>query len=355
MSSEPKSTELVQIATVPPPTYTLNDLVIMAEMVAKSGLFKDVRTTEAAFTLMLLCQAEGLHPIQAMRIYDIIDGKPAMKSAAMQARFQARGGTVQWVQTDGEVCEVIFHHPRFCPNGKVVTVTLRELCDNGVALTGSYDGRPAKLKTNYQRHPDSMLRARCISKGVRMIDPEVVTGLHTPEELIDMRDESPAAALPIPRFGQPSARPPALAPAPRKNPWQEYATGVVNNANDALNDECAVHNVKDRKGWAKLVGHPAQLTQVVVSEALIQEPPLILRADVDQDKKPGTRDPVKCARVAAGLYDSHREWVEETVEAYIHVKCRESHADLGIPDGDNGNASQEVPDAPGSRVDGMRY
>lgn len=57
----------------------------IAEYIAESGLF-GCKTKEQAFALMLLADAEGLHPAAAARDYHIIDGKPSLKADAMLAR-----------------------------------------------------------------------------------------------------------------------------------------------------------------------------------------------------------------------------------------------------------------------------
>jgi len=67
----------------------------MATTVAKSGLF-GMKTPEQALSLMLLSQAEGIHPMIAVRDYHIIQGRPSLKTDTMLARFQAAGGKVEW-------------------------------------------------------------------------------------------------------------------------------------------------------------------------------------------------------------------------------------------------------------------
>ena len=97
------SSELAQIS--------ISDLEKMAAAIAGSGLF-GLRETKQALGLMLLCQAEGLHPAVAARDYHIINGKPALKADAMLARFQAAGGRVEFsVYTDREV-KAKFSHPQ---------------------------------------------------------------------------------------------------------------------------------------------------------------------------------------------------------------------------------------------------
>ena len=72
-----------------------NDVEKMGSAIAKSNLF-GVKTPEQAVALMLIAQAEGLHPAIAARDYNIIQGRPALKTDAMLARFQQAGGKVQW-------------------------------------------------------------------------------------------------------------------------------------------------------------------------------------------------------------------------------------------------------------------
>ena len=98
----------------------------MANAVAKSKLWKTVDTPEKAMALMMLCQSEGLHPMTAVRRYDIIQGTPTLKAEAQLAEFYARGGSVKWIQRTAEVCEAKFSHPKNCPDGVVIKWTLED-------------------------------------------------------------------------------------------------------------------------------------------------------------------------------------------------------------------------------------
>ena len=58
-------------------TFAVPDMQTMAASVAKSRLFG---LDEAqAFTLMLLAQSEGIHPVKAVQRYHVIQGRPAMR------------------------------------------------------------------------------------------------------------------------------------------------------------------------------------------------------------------------------------------------------------------------------------
>ena len=64
----------------------LNDIQTMAEVAAGSKMF-GFKNPQEAMAIMLLCQAEDLHPAIAMRDYHVIQGRPALKADAMLARF----------------------------------------------------------------------------------------------------------------------------------------------------------------------------------------------------------------------------------------------------------------------------
>src|SRR5260221_10550926 len=88
----------------------MGDLEKMAQVVVGSKLF-GVETVEQAMTLMLLCQAENVHPMIALRDYHIVEGKPALKADAMLARFHAGGGKVEWQEYNDTKVSASFSHP----------------------------------------------------------------------------------------------------------------------------------------------------------------------------------------------------------------------------------------------------
>lgn len=147
----------------------------MANAVAKSGLFA-VKSPEAAISLMLIAQAEGIHPAQAMMDYDVIQGKPALKASAMLARFQRAGGTVEWIEATDKKVTGIFTHAA----GGSVTVTW----DDARVKQAGLD-----TKDMHKKFPLQMKRARCISEGVRAVCPGVTPlNMYTPEEAVDMEE-----------------------------------------------------------------------------------------------------------------------------------------------------------------------
>jgi|LakMenE18May11ns_1017448.scaffolds.fasta_scaffold9955855_6 hypothetical protein len=152
--------------------FGVDQIERMAVAFAKSGLF-GIKTPEQGVALMLIAQAEGMHPAIAARDYHVIQGRPALKADAMLARFQAAGGKVVWnAYTDSAVSGTFSH-----PAGGSATVEWTIQQAKAAGLTS---------KDVWRQYPRAMLRARVISEGIRTVYPGVSVGVYTPEELQDM-------------------------------------------------------------------------------------------------------------------------------------------------------------------------
>lgn len=144
----------------------------IAKAVVASKLF-GMTSESQALALMALCEAEGMHPVRALQEFHIIQGRPALKADAMLARFQARGGSVKWLDyTDAKVIGEFSH-----PQGGTLKVEWTIEQAKRIGLAG---------KDNWKNYPRAMLRSRCISEGVRAVAPGVATGIYTVEEMHDM-------------------------------------------------------------------------------------------------------------------------------------------------------------------------
>lgn len=195
----------------------INEIMTMADVSAKSGMF-GFRNKDEAMAIMLLCQAEGLHPATAMRDYHVIQGRPALKADAMLARFQQAGGKVEWLKyTDSETTAIFTH-----PNGGSLelTWTIKQAHDAGLVKPGS----------GWVKYPRAMLRARVISEGIRAIYPGCVIGTYTPEEIADLDDPKPMKVInpePVPAIElvEPQGEHPLMLP-----------DGSVYSRHDSLED-----------------------------------------------------------------------------------------------------------------------
>jgi hypothetical protein len=157
----------------------LGDLEKMAQYMVKSGLF-GIKTQEQAVALMLISQAEGLHPAIAARDFHIIQGRHSLKADAMLARFQTAGGIVEWVDYTNERVSAYFSHPS-SPKKVLIDWDMKRAKE---ADLGNKD--------NWKKYPRQMLRARVISEGIRTVFPGIAVGVYTPEEVQDF-DDAPAS------------------------------------------------------------------------------------------------------------------------------------------------------------------
>lgn len=149
-------------------TFPLGEIQQMAAVVAKSKLF-GADTEDKAMALMLLAQAEGMHPMRAVQQYHIIQGRPAMKSEAILARFQAAGGIVRWLASDANEARATF----ISPAREEITVHWTMERAKAAGLSG---------KDNWRNYAPQMLRARCIAEGVRAVQPGCILGVMSVEE-----------------------------------------------------------------------------------------------------------------------------------------------------------------------------
>lgn len=154
---------------------SLNDIERMAVAVAKSGLF-GVKSPDQALALMLVAQAEGRHPALAARDYDIIQGRPAKKSEAMLRDFIESGGKVEWHALDDKAADATFSHP----SGGTVRIEWTMVRAAAAGIGG---------KDMWKKYPRQMLRARCVSEGIRTVCPMATSGMYVPEEVQEFAKE----------------------------------------------------------------------------------------------------------------------------------------------------------------------
>jgi hypothetical protein len=163
--------------------FTVSDMEKMAIAVAKSGLF-GMKKPEEALALMLVAQAEGRHPASVAMDYDVIQGKPALKSQAALRRFQESGGRVKWiVRTDKEVAAT-FTHPQ------AESVDIVWTMDRAKSM--GYE-----KKSNWISQPMVMLTWRVVAEGVRLCYPACLSGAYLDTEVQDFSKTTVEAAATV--------------------------------------------------------------------------------------------------------------------------------------------------------------
>lgn len=147
------------------------EIRVMAKSAASSKMFS-AKAEEQIFTLMLVAQSEGIHPIKALMAYDIINGQPALKASEALARYMDAGGKIEWIKSDKESAKARFTHPS--SGSFEYEYTVEDATDAGLIN-----------KDNYKKNLKAMLRARCTSAGIRMSYPRCLNNMYLAEEVQD--------------------------------------------------------------------------------------------------------------------------------------------------------------------------
>ena len=216
--------------------FTFDQLRYMAAMIVESRLFPDIKSQPDAFALVMLCHADGLHPMNAVREFHFFAGKPTLKAEAVLARFQRRGGQVKWVKSDDKGATARFYTPGV---KQYVEISW-----------GAANAQRAGLlnKDNYKHHPEAMYRARCVTAGVRAADPGAILGYQSKEEAEEVYEQHrppdqpptlagdrPTTSLPKPRekpkpkVVEPESKPPDTGTEPLNSTTEHPATATDTN------------------------------------------------------------------------------------------------------------------------------
>lgn len=197
---------------------SFEDMERAAQAVAVSGMFGIVKK-EQAMCLFMICQAEGINPMMALRRYHLIDGRPAMRADFMQGDFFARGGGIAWhIRAKDMACATFYRDAK-----KIDDAARKRGSDRfkllwklefekdpkargglmGTLADLSMDGEETILRTyadfeergvtegkngtkdNWRKFAAEMLTARVASAGIRVVDPGLIAGVSSPEELED--------------------------------------------------------------------------------------------------------------------------------------------------------------------------
>lgn len=162
--------------TEPLPIQTMTDLEAAGELLAQSGMFGAKNKAEG-FVIVSTCQQQRISLIDFIRTYHLVENKPSMRADAMAAEFRKRGGKYTILQRDPECAKAEFE---FEGNKQTFFYSMEIAKRQNVCF--SKDGT---LKANWQNIPENMLWARMMSNAVRVLCPEINSGVYTPEEIQD--------------------------------------------------------------------------------------------------------------------------------------------------------------------------
>jgi len=150
----------------------LQEDIVTAELLARSGFFPSVKTTAEAFAKMRLGRELGIGPVTAVKELYVVSGRIGM-SAAIMAALLLRSPKYDYrvIRLDNQAAVIHFFR-----NGELI----------GESSFTIQDARQAGLenKDNWRKYPRNMLWARALANGVRWFCSDTVVGsAYIPDEL----------------------------------------------------------------------------------------------------------------------------------------------------------------------------
>lgn len=158
-------------------TASLNELSLVAQMFAASGMFKDATSKAQSFTKMMVGKDLGIPMTRALTEVQMIQGKPTI-SANLMAALIKRSGKYKYkiLEHTDEKCSILFSEKI---DGQW------EECGPPSTFTMD-DARKAELTKNatWKKFPKNMLFSRALSNGLKQYCGDVCLGsVYTPDEL----------------------------------------------------------------------------------------------------------------------------------------------------------------------------
>jgi hypothetical protein len=125
----------------------------------------------------------GLSPMESVRSFHIIEGKPSMSAELMHTLALRAGHDIWIVEADRKGCTVRCHH-RDWPQDRTIDVRWDEEDAQAAGLVG---------KGNWKKYARAMFRSRAVSEAIRQVCPEVLVGATYTAEELGARVEGPFA------------------------------------------------------------------------------------------------------------------------------------------------------------------
>ena len=175
------TTHVVETAIVPAQAPTaglaaitprsLQDVELLAHKAHRSGMY-GVKSPEDAFMRIATGLELGLSASQALRGIHVFSGKPTLAADTMLAVCQRSPLCETFACIESTAAKATYVAKRAGQPETRLSWTIEEA--KSANLLG---------KDNWKAYPAAMLRARCIAALSRMVFPDLLLGMYTPEEL----------------------------------------------------------------------------------------------------------------------------------------------------------------------------
>jgi len=250
--------QLTSLTTMPheeiEPMSHLNSLKAWGELAIKGGLLPQGMTIHQAMLIIQTGREIGIAPLQSLRCMNFIKGRLVMSVQLQLALARRQGVAIRELSEGDGVCRATLTRGS---ESITCTYTMQDAKKAGlVRADGAYD-----------KYARQMLRWRALGDALRLLAPDVVMGLLSPEEAGSIEPFT-AADIPEPitmpkAIEAPSMEadvPPPSPPPP--NPEGSLGSGLMNPLEAAIAHLQTIQaiphlsnswnaNAKERESWTK--------------------------------------------------------------------------------------------------------
>ena len=205
---------------------SVEDLNVVAKAFAQSGYFPGV-TAQQAFVRLVIGQALGLDPLQAMTGIYVVKGRISFHATTLLAMARRAGYDYDVVELSDERCVMRFYRWRG---------NIRQFI--GESVFTIEDARRAGIAEgeNWKKYPRNMLFARAAANGVRWFCPDAIGSpvleVHEAQEIAEepvdveaaswAEEEFPFEPASEPSTPEPFPQPSASSPSPTPKPTWDW-------------------------------------------------------------------------------------------------------------------------------------
>jgi hypothetical protein len=166
-----------------------NEMEQLQLLIDSKVLPSNIKTIEQAFAIAQYGKDLGMKPMQAFHQIYSIQGRLALSAKALGALMWKNGISMKTIQ-DGEV--VVRGNNADGTEIKDRVTTIEFYRGNITETTSFYWSDAVRAgwttKDNWVKMPKHMLFSRCLSLGANRIAPDMIMGLYTVEEMVDVTD-----------------------------------------------------------------------------------------------------------------------------------------------------------------------
>jgi 5'-3' exonuclease len=170
---------------------SMKDARILAKDMYESRMFSAYGTPQAVLSTVMVGRELGLPAMASLRGVHVIEGKHALSASLMVALVLKSGMAEYFEPVSFDDKQATFAtHRRGARNPVQLTHTM-EMARQAWPK-GKTDWEKAFIASGWGRVPTDMLVARATSRLARMVYPDLLAGLYTPEELAEIREQAAA-------------------------------------------------------------------------------------------------------------------------------------------------------------------